>query len=785
MTYKIIVVNLKNRPDRRENVINIFKNINFEQYYFYEAIYGKELNLNIEIRNLFENNDFASRKGFIGCALSHYNIWIDLIKDIDNNYYIIFEDDFIVSPNFIKVFNETKQFVSKNVNNIDFLFLGYHTYDKSNININESNNSTFNINKLNIEKYVGGFFSYFITKDGATAILNYIEKNNIKHGIDYLIKINDELKVFEITPNIVFSDWVKDLTDDVDSNIQKDFETFNIDTIYDYYNNLFIKNLDHYSDDLLFLNSKNINVLLEESNKNEDCYGFNTLGFLKNKININELKPSQYFTCENDGLFIKLNRKFNVKLLCDWTSSENLCNILNKLSKENYKWNNIKITHLDDNIDYYVIINKPKENDFYIPDKTFIFKIDKWFNEDLDIRNHKEYYNICTWNLKKTYNELNNENIQKTVNHFLTLCFHKSSDEKYIKKIDFLKFIQKKNDPIIKIDIFGNHIDNTISYKYYLITENHSEYNYFNEKIWEPIINECLCFYWDKHYISNYINPLSYVLLDLDNFDESYKIMKNAIENDLYSQRINIIKKEKYKILNYYNFFPKIERLINKKLFKCNEDLFKNKIKIYFLISSLNNINYKLIPIINTLEEFGFNIEFFEYIKNEDIIIESIKESLIEKKLIYKNDIKYINISKIDTNKISNIYSLIKLYEKIFYDNNNQNNYLILDESTYILESYQSLLNHLIFMPKNYDICNISNSKSKFKVTEQINPFYYKIRKYYFKNSVNHIISKNGIFKLLTYTKNYLRHNVDDLFYNSYENIENFNFYIVKNNLFL
>ena len=175
MSYKIIVVNLKNRHDRKENVINIFKSINFEEYSFYEAINGKELNLNIEIKNLFENNDFGSRKGFIGCALSHYNIWIDLVKDIHNSYYIIFEDDFILSSNFIKVFNETKEYVSKNINNIDFLFLGYHTYDKSNIN-EIDNNSIYSINDLDLKSYVGGFFSYIITKDSAIKMLYYITK---------------------------------------------------------------------------------------------------------------------------------------------------------------------------------------------------------------------------------------------------------------------------------------------------------------------------------------------------------------------------------------------------------------------------------------------------------------------------------------------------------------------------------------------------------------------------------------------------------------------------------
>ena len=68
MTYKIFVINLKHRTDRKEHVLNEFKKVGLditEHIQFFDAIYGKELNLNLEIVNLFNGNDFGNRKGVI------------------------------------------------------------------------------------------------------------------------------------------------------------------------------------------------------------------------------------------------------------------------------------------------------------------------------------------------------------------------------------------------------------------------------------------------------------------------------------------------------------------------------------------------------------------------------------------------------------------------------------------------------------------------------------------------------------------------------------------------
>jgi hypothetical protein len=92
--------------------------------------------------------------------------------------------------------------------------------------------------------------------------------------------------------------------------------------------------------------------------------------------------------------------------------------------------------------------------------------------------------------------------------------------------------------------------------------ENNFEKDFITEKIWEPILCETLCFYYGCPNISDYLDTLSYVLLDANDFEKSYAIIKTAIEEDWWSQRIDIIRKEKDKILNQMSFFPIVDKII-------------------------------------------------------------------------------------------------------------------------------------------------------------------------------------------------------------------------------
>jgi hypothetical protein len=99
-------------------------------------------------------------------------------------------------------------------------------------------------------------------------------------------------------------------------------------------------------------------------------------------------------------------------------------------------------------------------------------------------------------------------------------------------------------------------------YKYCFSCENNWEKNYATEKIWEPILCECLCFYWGCPNLEDHIDVGAFVRLDLNDFEGAMAIVKRAIEEDWWSARIDIIRKEKRKILEEIGFFPNLKKVL-------------------------------------------------------------------------------------------------------------------------------------------------------------------------------------------------------------------------------
>jgi len=158
-----------------------------------------------------------------------------------------------------------------------------------------------------------------------------------------------------------------------------------------------------------------------------------------------------------------------------------------------------------------------------------------------------------------------------------TVLSAKYFDPGHIKRIDFVKFLERKKLPIHVygenkwgyVDYKGSpppyQKDNAMfPYKYVFNCENNSVKNYYTEKLIDGILSECLVFYWGCYNVRDYIDERAFVYLELSNFEEDYKKVKNAIENNLWEERLPYIRLMKYKILNHLQFFPRLERIINK-----------------------------------------------------------------------------------------------------------------------------------------------------------------------------------------------------------------------------
>ena len=602
------VVNLTRRPDRKKAITTLFKDHNVKDYTFYKAIDGKELKSTNELKKIFDGNDFGNRTGVIGCALTHLKLWKELIEDNDNNYYLIFEDDITLTQN---KFNERLNSLKPEFEKNELLFLGYHMFSNKRKEFETiyetiSDETQLKIETINKELYIGGTFAYSINKIGAKILIEHIERNGIKHGIDYIMKITPNLNITELQPLIVYSEWDETGHNPVDTDIQTNSDSLDFtQTIEDQFK--FVKNLDQIGNDLYF-KPGTITECMLNALSDAKCIGFNTLGFFKNKID--NLTSSQYFK-ETDGMYIKKQKGMNhvpmrIKMLCNWCSSEQLCkewsNMYMDMNRDGHNYKNIKMTSSNnpDEIDYYVIINSPQPTDHYVAERTIIFQMEPWVSDPQKNWGVKTWGEWATPDPSKFFKvfthktQLNNVQWQidypfYTVpivcddrkNKIATICSKKNFDDGHQLRNNFIKYIDSSSESSsISIDVFGreNYHQFTTSYKgpvpddnkynvysrykYCLSSENNSENNYATEKLWEAILCESLCFYWGCPNLEEYIDEKAFVRLPLEDPAAALKIIQQAMAEDWWTQRIEVIKQMKERILNKLGFFPLLESIL-------------------------------------------------------------------------------------------------------------------------------------------------------------------------------------------------------------------------------
>jgi collagen beta-1,O-galactosyltransferase len=124
----IYVINLKRRPKRLERMREIMKLLGVE-FSLFEAVDGQLLGEKdmSGIRMLPGYLDpyykRPIKRGEIGCFLSHYRIWEEMVeKDLDR--VLIFEDDIVFAENATKILREMVEDLMKAQTDWDLIYLG-------------------------------------------------------------------------------------------------------------------------------------------------------------------------------------------------------------------------------------------------------------------------------------------------------------------------------------------------------------------------------------------------------------------------------------------------------------------------------------------------------------------------------------------------------------------------------------------------------------------------------------------------------------------------------------
>jgi GR25 family glycosyltransferase involved in LPS biosynthesis len=199
---KIYIINLKKRKDRLKKMTKIMNDNNIE-FNIFMAVDGRQIHIRDKSLNRFKNNKFNWHPGVIGCALSHYALWQQLIHDNDD-YYVVFEDDITVCDNFKEKLNRTLGEIKNKKH--DIVFLGYNKYSHD----HACEPDIYDPNKMIYEyktdyRYGGvGLYGYIIGKDAAKTIHEHILNNGLQIEIDnFIIHSGLNYKLYHVYPKLV------------------------------------------------------------------------------------------------------------------------------------------------------------------------------------------------------------------------------------------------------------------------------------------------------------------------------------------------------------------------------------------------------------------------------------------------------------------------------------------------------------------------------------------------------------------------------------------------------
>jgi GR25 family glycosyltransferase involved in LPS biosynthesis len=195
------------------------------KYELFEAVDGKKLKPLPKILKLFETGDYNYRHGILGCALSHVQLWYELITQPECNAMLILEDDITLSTNFT---DKLSHLVSQLPNDWDVLFLGHFLYSQYVNREKDREDILPTAQKWTrqecIQKSMGGTIGYLISKKGAIQMYMSLNQTGMYNCVDWIMfKTADTNNIYYSYPHIVFSEC--HVNDKVDSDIQYDYSS--------------------------------------------------------------------------------------------------------------------------------------------------------------------------------------------------------------------------------------------------------------------------------------------------------------------------------------------------------------------------------------------------------------------------------------------------------------------------------------------------------------------------------------------------------------------------------
>ena len=199
----IFIINLKKDIDKRKHMEALCKQ-HALSYQFTDAVYGKELSASV-LSTVYKKEESIYAvgrelaKGEIGCALSHLNIYKQMLEEnIDKA--IILEDDILIEDNFSSIISSIDKFPD----NWEVILLGYNTgvrKDKATpSSFWDQTQITPHHNIVRLIQTAFGTHAYLLNLQGAKRLIEQL--HIIKKPIDLYTGDDRHINLYAISPRL-------------------------------------------------------------------------------------------------------------------------------------------------------------------------------------------------------------------------------------------------------------------------------------------------------------------------------------------------------------------------------------------------------------------------------------------------------------------------------------------------------------------------------------------------------------------------------------------------------
>lgn len=99
-------------------------------------------------------------------------------------------------------------------------------------------------------------------------------------------------------------------------------------------------------------------------------------------------------------------------------------------------------------------------------------------------------------------------------------------------------------------------------YRYTIAIENYVAPYHWTDKISDPLLSLCLTFYVGDPRLEEVFPAESFIRIPLEDHEEAYRIIREAIDNNEYEKRLPLIKEARRRLIEKHNIYNRVAALI-------------------------------------------------------------------------------------------------------------------------------------------------------------------------------------------------------------------------------